>query len=232
MATERRVARAYTEEFRRKAVERVDAGEKTVDVAKDLDLSASLIRGWKQKIESGKGFEERKSYDAAFKRKAVARMANETREAVAKDLGLHPSMLYDWKKKLEEGKGKSHHKKNGIPLLRKKYTQAFKDKVIAQVLKAGSQKKVGEKLGLSSGMISNWMKEKKTGQKVSKNTYIKKADRVPVALDFDKPPENAGRAMAIQTCMVMLRRIRPKIDSSDPVHLTAMLVLATLEGKL
>ena len=207
------------------------AGESRKVVAKELDLSPSLIEGWRKKIDSGTGFMPRKAYDEAFKRKAVARMLNEPRRAIAKDLGIHESMLHEWKRKFEAGKGKNHKKVKVLE--RRKYKQEFKDKVVARILKGEGTTKVAEKLGLSTGMVSNWVKERKTGSKrVKKQYYIKKADRVPVALDFDKAPDNSGRAMAIQTCMVMLRRIRPKIDASDPVHLTAMLVLATLEGKL
>jgi transposase-like protein len=227
--------RAHTDEFKKMAVGRVQAGEAVSVVAKDLGVVDSLLRTWKSKIETGEGFTTRKQYTDDFKRAAVARLANETRMDIAKDLGLHVSLISDWKSKFEAG-GLGARKKIGAKAApeRRSYTYAYKAKAVGLVLSGGTQMGVARKLGISNGMLSNWVSAAKGTPRVKKkNYYVKVADRAAPAPLFDKDtPDPGKRALAIQTCIVMLKRLRPQFDTSDPVHLTAALVLATLEGKM
>lgn len=234
----RRDMRSYTDEFRQAAVKRLQAGELANVVGKELDISPSLLRRWKQTIESGHGFTERKSYDDAFKRAAVARLGNETRSAICEDLGIHPSMLSNWKDMVEKGKGRPHRPVKKKAPDRRTYTEAFKYKAIVRVQKGEPQMKVAKQLGISSGMLSNWVHGKTgkhKGNGTKKNYYVKVKDRglpAPLFGKSDDAPDPARRALAIQSCISMLKRLKPKLNTDDPVHLTAAVVLATLEGKM
>lgn len=89
--------RKFEPEFKAKAVARVQAGETAHTVAKELDLSPSLLRGWVAKAEGRiKPKSTRKSYTDDFKHKVVQRVKSEGVAAVSRALGLSSGMVSNW----------------------------------------------------------------------------------------------------------------------------------------
>lgn len=240
----KRITRHHTDEFRKAAVARLAAGENNVAVAKDLGITSSLLSEWKRKIDSGKGFKSLKYYDENFKLKAIARLENEKRMDVAADLGVYPGLLTAWKAAFAAGTLPSS---GGGPLpkqsnikRRKKYSPKFKADAVALIKKIGLVN-AAKKVRIHSGMLSNWRStaegrntgshgkaaKKKIGQK--KSYYVPVAKRREVEQTQSAQPE---RAIAVTHAVTLLRGVRSKVDVGDPVHLAAMLALATLEGKM
>src|SRR5712664_4592386 len=100
MARKRRMQR-YPDEFRNAALARL--GNETVHaIAKDLDISGTLINRWKHEKENPKGpmAGKLRHFDDVFKKAAVKRVAaGELQEHVAHDLGIGSSMISAWRKK-------------------------------------------------------------------------------------------------------------------------------------
>lgn len=247
----------YTDEFKRAAVARL-ANEKRIDVAKDLGVSDTLIGTWKRRIDSGEPLTQtdRKHYDDNFKLKAVARLDKEMAKDVSQELGIHPTILSDWKRAFQAGRlpaptgGKSATPAKAKPATngaqrRRHYTDEFKRGIVQMIERGASAQKVAKRHRLHSGMVSNWRKQYATGKPNTharapkggdvkkKNYYIKVADRVALAGQrLGEDSAQPDRVRAVTSSITLLRSVRTKIDVNDPVHLTAMLVLQTLEGKM
>jgi transposase-like protein len=187
----------YTESFKAAIVARINKGETAHSVARELKLTRSMLRRWVRQAkpgfvvatERGKAKDAKRvstklgsrqaRYTDEFKRRAVARLANEMRLAVAKDLKVSPQTLTLWK---------------------------------------------GE---LATGPHSNAV--------INTRPYVRKIDKIygDEPTDDDAPVEgHAQLKRNIQSCIVALRGIKSQINVADPVHLVAMVVLATLEGKM
>jgi transposase-like protein len=173
-----------------------------------------------------------KTYTDEFKRAAVARLATEKRAGIAKDLKVAPSVIYAWRKKFEAAgepavNGRSSHRR---------YPEDFKRQAVARCLVPGDAAKVAAELGITSGMISQWRsafkgKGNKRGKKAKANGAAK-SYYVPVAERSQGVATENGMLRAVKASISLLRGVRAKANTEDPVHLTALLVLATLEGKL
>jgi transposase-like protein len=170
-----------------------------------------------------------RTYTDEFKRAAVARLANERRADVAKDLDLSPSLLGGWKVKLDGGRPSSD---------RKQYSEEFKAQAVARIKAPGDMAKIAKELGVSSGMLSNWRtgnkshRSKTAPKKKAAKVAKKKSYYVPAAERAQGVASESGMMRAVKTSISLLRGVRSKANNEDVIHLTAMLVLATLEGKM
>lgn len=138
--------------------------------------------------------------------------------------------------------------------VRRTFSDAQKRAAVARVVKGGeTQTAVWKDIGVNSSVLSRWIRQLSASVKKSptvpthirvrppappankkKNYYVPVAEGVK-ALEASQSgggngAENLQRR--IHACVGLLRGIRGKIDTNDPVHLTAALVLATLEGKM
>lgn len=157
-----------------------------------------------------------------FKRAAIARSPAETFTAIGKDINVSPSLIASWKRKMEGKQG---------PLTKRKYTDDFKRAAVARIAAGESPSKLKIELGVTSGMLSNWQKafKGKKGSKLikaEKRPYNRQVP--PAAVTNGSGPPNK----AVMSSIALLRQVKGQINVSDPVHLTAMLVLQTLEGKM
>ncbi len=188
--------RKFTEADKAKILNRINKGEIAFRISKELGISTSVLTRWQKAAKPGfvtaaeKGKAKGKPTDGVpvytpeFKRAAVARLANETREEVSKDLKVNKSTLTAWAQKIERG----------LPLMG-----------------------IGEH------------------KKINKRPYVRKVDKIygDELTDDGAPVEgNSKLKRNIQSCIVALRGIKSQINVADPVHLVAMVVLATLEGKM
>lgn len=160
-------------------------------------------------------------YSDEYRRAALARLTNETVEGVAKDLTISPTLIRRWKKSMDKPKS---------AIDRRKYTEEFKQKAVARVNAGETAQKVADELKISSGMLSNWRKGKGLKRK-KKNYYVKVADRNRPEVAKGNGSD-VGIMRRVHACIGLLRGVRKQADNNDPVHLTALVVLATLEGKM
>lgn len=230
--------KTYTEEFKRAAIARL-ANETGPAVAKSLDVSPSLLRGWKTKSDLGLPLSKggkRENYTADFKAKAVARAQKESPLAASKALKVPAEMIRRWSREMPGQQ---------IPVSKKTYSPELKRKAVARIDREGLSV-VAKDIGIPSGMLANW----RTGlagkrshkarrpviSKAKKNYYIPVSQRAAMLTEKRQAgAEDVGGRKLLRTvhaCVGMLRQVRGQANNSDPVHLTAMLVLATLEGKM
>jgi transposase-like protein len=123
---------------------------------------------------------------------------------------------------------------------RKNYDLKFKNAAVAR-LGNETAAQIAKDLGCSPGQVRKWARGESLGEygkglkgkegKAANGvaTPKKKSYYVPVAARHSDP-QDLGRT--VSTCISLLKGVRSKCDNSDPIHLTALLVLATLEGKL
>jgi transposase-like protein len=182
-------------------------------------------------------------YPDEFRNAALARLANETTHAIAKDLDIFPTLIDRWKQEKERPNPPKASKV-------RHFDNVFKLAAVKRVQAGEKQERVAEDLSIGSSVMSTWMKKfsgKRNAHTLSpkarpkpppaprmkngkKQYYVKVADRAVLA----QPQENGGANLMrkVHACVGLLRGIRAKCDNQDPVHLTALLVLATLEGKM
>lgn len=215
--------RNYTEEFKRTALERLKTTPRVV-LAKELNLSLSTLTLWKK--ESGEAMVLRKHYTEEFKSAAAARVrAGETGAQVGKDLGVHPSVVRAWAKgvKIIASKGKARPPKKHAK--GEKYDSAFRARVMAELgkgeLRPGD---VAKKFSIHPSVIYYWT----SGHKKKKEKYAAKVAKANGA-EHAAP---GGNGRSVHSAISLLRGVRSRVDVNDPVHLTAMLALSTLEGKM
>lgn len=97
---------------------------------------------------------------------------------------------------------------------RKKYSDEFKAKAIADIPELGGVAAAAKKHGISSGLLSTWRGA--NGSAAAKS-----------------PDDGKALRRNVKHAIGTLRTIRGKaFDSGDPIHLTAGLALAILEGKM
>lgn len=99
------------------------------------------------------------SYTPEFKAAALAMMAEKGAIATIKELGISSYTLYDWKKKASGDMAK--YPSNKGPLAgkkRKRYTQEFKEKVIASYREKGTTETLKE-YGIVNNTLYNWLNE-------------------------------------------------------------------------
>src|SRR6266581_9118725 len=100
VARKRRVQR-YSDEFRNKALARL-VNETRGAIAKDLDISSTLLTRWKAERDNPKKptASKLRKFTDEFKRAAIERVrAGELQEEVAKQLGVGSSLISAWKTK-------------------------------------------------------------------------------------------------------------------------------------
>jgi transposase-like protein len=218
----------FTDEEKRKAVARL-ANESTHDVAKDIGVDQSTLNKWARrngiKRKRGHPF-----YDDATKRAVVARvMAGEPRKDVAKETGIATRTITVWKNQLAGAEQPKEPRDlvKGKPRVkpyheRRLWTDEEKLAALARVA-AGEQKKaVAQDIGVYPTMLRAW--ERHFSKHPPKRAYVRRAPELPGS---NRPLEKS-----VASAIALLRGVRGQIDNSDPVHLTAMLVLMTLEGKM
>lgn len=94
----------YTPEFKAAAVARVEAGEKAVDVQKELGLSNSMVTKWAREFKKrpssrpkAKGGGKPGKYSPEIRAKALARVrAGESQSAVQRDMKVGKGMVSYW----------------------------------------------------------------------------------------------------------------------------------------
>jgi len=128
-------------------------------------------------------------------------------------------------------------------LNKKTYAPDVKRKAVARIEREGLSA-VAKDVGIPSGMLANWrsaLAGNTSHNRVAtkKNYYIPVAQRAAMLTEKRQAGGNAGEDIGgrkllrtVHACVGMLRQVRGQANNSDPVHLTAMLVLATLEGKM
>jgi transposase-like protein len=92
----------YSDDFRRAAVKRLDAGESATELADELKIHNSMLYNWKRKLEpkherapAAKSGSQK--YSAKLKTAALKRYhAGERAADIAKDLKLPKHAVYDW----------------------------------------------------------------------------------------------------------------------------------------
>lgn len=192
---------------------------------------------------------ERRKFTEEFKRGIVKRLATETVRAVADELKIHDSVLRHWKK----GTGIANLESR--PQNTSKHPEAFRREAVRQVYEAGGMlKTVAAELKVAPASIRKWrgqfaaekgprptikigagLKPRNSkGRKVKKKNYyvpVAKRRKLAQLAEAQEAGLNGG-SNDIRACISLLRGIRTKVDTGDPIHLTAMLVLATLEGKM
>lgn len=162
--------RGFSDDFKRAAVARVKKGEIAAAVAKDLDVSGSVVRRWVQGVDVGKparptkvkgvstGPAGRKVYSEAFQRAAVARvLKGESAPQVAEQLKIHNSMLYHWRKKFAQPQKAAKGKKT----IATRYPDEFKRAAVDRVRAGETAESVSRDLGISSSGIHYWVNSKK-----------------------------------------------------------------------
>lgn len=172
-------------------------------------------------------------YDENIKRQVVERLkAGEQRKVIAADLKIHPHTITQWKK---EAMRDSSPDKNAAPPSpgrgkvrvkpyheRRAHSEEFKREVLAR-LAAGERKfELAAELKIVPSLIRQW--EKRYGLPTVKRAYVRRAPELP---GTDRPIEKS-----VSTSISLLKSVRGQCNNTDPVHLTAMLVLLTLEGKM
>lgn len=166
---------------------------------------------------------EGRHYTDEFKRKAVARLMNETAQKIADDLGLWPSQLRTWRESL----------KNPNRITRGVYSDEFKRSAVQRVERGEAVLDVSRELGINNSMISQWRKKFSSTPGARRGPYnTKHAQTLNGHAEGGGGGENRQILRAVNAAIGLLRGIKPKVDINDPVHLTALLVLNTLEGKM
>ncbi|SRR6266403_1476908 len=141
----------------------------------------------------------------------LARLINEPVQKVANELAISHSVLRRWMKK-----------ENASDRRTKKYSDEFKWAAINRVKTGERITNVSRDLKITTGMLSNWINGKSGAPgKERKNAAFKVGNG-----------EDVGMKRRVHACVGLLKGIRAKANNEDPVHLTALLVLATLEGKM
>ncbi len=178
-------------------------------------------------------------YSDEYRAAALKRVADgEIRTAVAKDLNISPSLIDRWKQERDNPKGPT-------PGKMRHFSDDFKSAAVERIKRGELAEKISKELGIGSSVLSSW-KKKVLGKKLStsarprppapprnkrKSYYVPVAERVR-AMEDGKAEDSGALQRRIHACVGLLRGVRGKIDTNDPVHLTAALVLATLEGKM
>lgn len=234
------MGKTYTEEFKKAAIARL-ANESTAAVADDLKVAKSLLRNWKTKSELGLPLSKagkRENYTPEFKAKVVARAQKESPLAASKAFKLPAEMIRRWVAAMPGPASKSFSNK-------KTYPPELKRAAVARIEREGLSV-VAKDVGIPSGMLANWRTglagkrshkaQRQVITKAKKNYYIPVSARAAMLTEKRQAgAEDIGGRKLLRTvhaCVGMLRQVRGQANNSDPVHLTAMLVLATLEGKM
>ncbi len=196
--------KTYTEEFKKAAIARL-ANETTTAVSTELKVAKSLLRNWKTKSDLGLPLSKggkREKYSPEFKVKAVARAQRESIVGASKALKVPAELIRRWAREM--------------PAVNRSKSYLNKKTYSPELLKRKAVVRIATK----------------------KNYYIPVAQRAAMLTEKRQAGGTAedvgGRKLlrTVHACVGMLRQIRGQANNSDPVHLTAMLVLATLEGKM
>lgn len=178
---------------------------------------------------------KRRKFDDAFKTAIVARInAGEKVRAVASEIGVVNSVVSRWvvnsKKtgrptKPRGGDMHSKGKKKTAPMQKqgRAYPAAFRSMALQRAERLGSVKKAAEDLNMHPSNLYSWIRDAK---RAAKSKQKEESAHAAAGMNGN------GYTGAVKTVIAMLRGVRGKIDLSDPVHLTAMLALSTLEGKM
>ena len=161
-----------------------------------------------------------------IKQAALERLkAGETPTVVAKALGgIHRTTVSGWRKQITNVKAAPKKKNKRAPIKPARIADAIKIKALER-LASGKESavEIAADIGVSAAGLYYWRNHSKVGR----------APATPKANGHAKPNgEAAPHSRAVHSAIGLLRGVKGKIDISDPVHLTAMLVLQTLEGKL
>lgn len=169
---------------------------------------------------------KRRVFSDEFRATVVERLKKEPISALRKELDLHDSVMRRWSK--EAGAVRQLEKKS--------YSDDFKRQAIARVKGGERIFVVAKELGITGGMLSNWIHGKQGAPKKKTNYYVKVSDRkerkANGAAGEESAADDLNMKRRVHACVGLLRGIRAKANNEDPVHLTALLVLATLEGKM
>lgn len=179
-------------------------------------------------------------YPDEYRNAALARLVNERPIEIAKSLDISPTMLRRWKLDRDNPRQKKL----------RYFPDEFKRAAVARVIAGESVSEVARELGIVNSILSQWNKKKEFRGRLPTNArpapppaprrggkkksyYVKVADRMGT-LQASNSGSNGSEGMhrRVHACVGLLKGIRGKCDNSDPVHLTALLVLATLEGKM
>lgn len=219
----------YPVEYKKKVLALMNKSKTIQEVANQTGLSRTVLTAWRKEDARGTPLvaktknSPRSRYTEDFKRKSVARYPAESTNDIIKDLKISRSMLSRWRKQY-----------GSAATYRKKHTDAFKSNAVMRVLRGETNGKVSSELGINTGLLSTWVKNyQATDQQRlarKKNYYVPVAKR---NMEADVEAKGASELKrSVMSSIQLLRGIRPKCNNSDPIHLTAMLVLATLEGKM
>ena len=96
----------YTDEFKKAAVARLIAGERRVDLAKDLKVTKGALTTWKHELEGSKptpkskaAMHGNKRYPESIRSKALKRVADgEKAVSIERSLKLNKGILSYWKR--------------------------------------------------------------------------------------------------------------------------------------
>ena len=167
--------------------------------------------------------QERKTFSAEERAAIVARLQTEDVAMVAKEIGVNESTLYKWLRAAKSGKPAKVSKKNvsKTPSGRRVFSEKFKQAALKRFAAGESAITVARELGIVDSLLYAWRKAA-DGQPAPK-TNGAKAHTETKAIDASN---------AVFVSVSLLKKVRDKIDVNDPVHMTAMLVLHTLQGKM
>lgn len=245
--------KVYTPEFKAQVAAR-QPKETAKAIGTELNIDPSLVRRW-YRLSIGVGVNgkrkppsaptpqiaTRRQYPDTLKAKAVGMLKNKTAVEVGAELGIKANLIGRWKAEIKDPRAK-HHKKAAAPKRgvivtsggRRSYDDAYKAQAAAMVIKRGMPvREVAVSLGVHDTQIREWVRQangkplsatRERGLRLEKlagasNGYVPVANR------------NSG-GVNVAACISMLKGIRTKLNMDDPIHLTAMLVLKTLEGKM
>jgi transposase-like protein len=163
----------------------------------------------------------RKSYTKEFKEATLARVAaGEKVPDLTKELGLKRNSINAWLRQKKQGGGIKDSRK-GI------HGEKFKRMLVAKYRAGHKASALGATYSVHPTSIRQWARDLVEAPAESSPVIIKKAGYIPVA----QRREMSGGAN-IGACIAMLKHAKTKVNLDDPIHLTAMLVLATLQGKM
>lgn len=228
--------REYDEDFKAKVVARIAKGETGKAVALDLGISPTLATRWRR-------------LSLGLTAEAVRKKVDPKKEIkkVASPLETEMARLKLQVKNVE-----------ALPNGRRLHEEAFKKQAAAMVVKRGmTMSDVAKQLGVHYTQITEWVREARGLPKYRrgarpgpqlermkpKSGYVRVADRPGYQeRQYEKSGikgrgiigvvDGGGVSSSIPACISMLKGVKARVNLDDPVHLTAMLVLQTLQGKL
>jgi transposase-like protein len=231
----------YDEEQKRALVARVQAGESITLVAKEAKTSPGVIRSWRKRIESG-GAPKKSTITDEMKYEIVRRLkAGEKVSALAVELKIAESAI---RRALETHGGnakvatKSEKLKKAPKGSRTFYPDEFKAKVTALYNGGEKSTSLEKRFNVDRALIARWARGFKTrgpfiGQK--RGPYKNHANGKGIIDMVEAGPVTAVPKQTLRTmhsAIGLLRGVKKKFNTDDPVHLVAAVVLATLEGKM